>query len=85
MSALLLAWIALALPQDDGIIRVRSTRGMDVTVAALDSVARARGLTVFARIDHAANAKDVGLELRPTTLFVLVSSFARRGPLVFAR
>jgi uncharacterized protein (DUF302 family) len=31
---------------------------------------RARGMTLFARVDHAAGAADAGLTLRPTDLFV---------------
>jgi uncharacterized protein (DUF302 family) len=31
---------------------------------------QARGLTVFARIDHAAGARDAGLTLRPTELVI---------------
>lgn len=40
---------------------------------AADSLAKlieANGLTVFARIDHGANAADVGMELRPTELLI---------------
>jgi len=36
----------------------------------LETEIRARGLTIFARIDHAAGAAEVGLELRPTELFI---------------
>ena len=36
----------------------------------LDAEIRARGLTIFARIDHAAGAAEVGLKLRPTQLIV---------------
>jgi len=36
----------------------------------LESEIRARGLDVFARIDHAAGATKVGLTLRPTELII---------------
>ena len=36
----------------------------------LESEVRARGMTVFARIDHAAGAAQVGLTLRPTELII---------------
>lgn len=55
---------------DDGIIRVRSARGFVETVSALERGISARGLTVFARVDHAANARAAAMELRPTMLFV---------------
>jgi uncharacterized protein (DUF302 family) len=36
----------------------------------LEAEIRARGMTVFARIDHAAGAAEVGLTLRPTELII---------------
>src|SRR5438045_3096075 len=36
----------------------------------LQAEVRARGMTVFARIDHAAGAAEVGLTLRPTELII---------------
>jgi uncharacterized protein (DUF302 family) len=57
-------------PQADDMVRVRSTRDFAQTVRALDSALTARNLTVFSRVDHAANARGVSLELRPTTLFI---------------
>ena len=43
----------------------------------LEAAVRAKGLTVFAHIDHAAGALDVGLALRPTDL--LIFGAARSG------
>src|SRR5580698_9661505 len=36
----------------------------------LEAAVRAKGMTVFARIDHAAGAAQVGLALRPTELLI---------------
>jgi uncharacterized protein (DUF302 family) len=36
----------------------------------LETAVKAKGMTVFARIDHAAGAKAVGLSLRPTELLI---------------
>jgi len=36
----------------------------------LDAEIRAKGMTVFARIDHTAGAAEVGLTLRPTELIM---------------
>jgi uncharacterized protein (DUF302 family) len=41
----------------------RSASGYDDTVRALLAAIEQRGLTVFARIDHAAGAREVGMEL----------------------
>ncbi|WP_218027562.1 DUF302 domain-containing protein [Dictyobacter alpinus] len=40
------------------------------TLDRLTAVITAAGLRVFARIDHANNAKEVGLDLRPTELLL---------------
>ena len=40
------------------------------TMDRLEAAARARGLTIFARIDHAAGTRAVGLPLRATELLV---------------
>jgi len=42
----------------------------------LDAAIRARGLTVFANIDHAAGATAVGLSLLPTELLIFGSAAA---------
>ncbi|HZI29824.1 MAG TPA: DUF302 domain-containing protein [Gemmatimonadaceae bacterium] len=57
-------------PQDDGMLRVRSTRDFTRTVATLDSAITAANLKIFARVDHAANARGVSMNLRPTTVFI---------------
>jgi uncharacterized protein (DUF302 family) len=62
----------VAAPQSDDLVRVRSTRDFTPTVGALDSAITATGTTLrlFARLDHAAAARGVNLELRPTTVFI---------------
>jgi uncharacterized protein (DUF302 family) len=40
----------------------------------LDAEIRAKGLNVFARIDHAAGAAEVGLTLAPTELIIFGSA-----------
>jgi uncharacterized protein (DUF302 family) len=47
-----------------------SPRSVDETVARLTDLIAARGMKVFAVIDQAAEARSVGLDLRPTTLVV---------------
>jgi uncharacterized protein (DUF302 family) len=36
----------------------------------LEAAVTTRGMTIFARIDHAAGARDAGLSLRPTELLI---------------
>ena len=46
------------------------------TLARLSAVAAARGMEVFAVIDHSAKARDSGLDLRDTKLVILGSPAA---------
>lgn len=55
------------------LVRRQSPHPVDATIDRLESVIEQRGLTVFARIDHAAAAKKAGLELRPTELIIFGS------------
>ncbi len=54
----------------DGLVTLRSANNFTTTLDRLLQVLEAKGVTVFARIDHAAGAAGVGLTLRPTTLIV---------------
>ena len=54
----------------DGLTTVLSPFGPKETMDRLEAEIRARGMTVFARIDHAAGAVAVGLPLRPTELII---------------
>jgi uncharacterized protein (DUF302 family) len=54
----------------DGLITVQSSHGPVETMDRLVAEVRAKGLTVFARIDHASGAKEVGLTLQPTELVI---------------
>ena len=54
----------------DGLVRVSSARGPRETMDRLETAILDKGLTVFARIDHAGGAKAAGLTLRPTELII---------------
>jgi uncharacterized protein (DUF302 family) len=54
----------------DGLITIRSNYGPKDTMNRLETDVKAKGLTVFARIDHAAGAAEAGLSLRPTELLI---------------
>ena len=53
-----------------GLTVVASGFGAKVTMDRLTAEVTARGLTVFARVDHAAGAAAVGMPLRPTELLI---------------
>jgi uncharacterized protein (DUF302 family) len=54
----------------DGLVTIKSSYGPKDTMNRLEAAVRAKGMTVFARIDHAAGAAEVGLPLRPTELLI---------------
>jgi uncharacterized protein (DUF302 family) len=54
----------------EGLTSIRSTFNPKETMDRLQAEIRARGMTVFARIDHATGAAEVGLTLRPTELII---------------
>jgi uncharacterized protein (DUF302 family) len=54
----------------DGLITLRSAFNAKETMTRLEAEVGARGMTVFAHIDHAAGAAAVGLPLRPTDLLI---------------
>jgi uncharacterized protein (DUF302 family) len=65
---LLLSFAANAA--DNGIVSKPSSYSVPETVDRLEIVVRAKGLTVFARIDHSGEAEKVGLKMRPTQLLI---------------
>src|SRR5689334_3194169 len=58
-----------AMPAD-GLITLRSSFGPEETMTRLEAEVRARGMMVFAHVDHAAGAAAAGLPLRPTDLLI---------------
>jgi uncharacterized protein (DUF302 family) len=54
----------------DGLIRVSSDFEPAVTMNRLEAQVKARGMTIFAHIDHAEGARQEGLSLRPTALLI---------------
>jgi len=61
----------------DGLITLPSNYGPKETMDRLEAEIRARGTVVFARVDYAAGAAQVGLSLRPTE--VLIFGNAKAG------
>jgi len=61
----------------EGLITRQSSNGPTETMDRLEAAVKAKGMTVFARIDHAAGATEVGMSLQPTDL--LIFGNARAG------
>jgi uncharacterized protein (DUF302 family) len=61
---------AQAFAADDGVTKRESAYSVPQTLDRLEAVLRERGITVFARIDHAGEAAKTGLVLPPTQLLI---------------
>ena len=55
---------------DDSLIEIASPFGFEATLARVAEAIEAANLTIFARIDHAANAQGAGLAMPPATLLI---------------
>jgi uncharacterized protein (DUF302 family) len=60
----------MASMNDNGLITKTSNHSVKETINRLDADIKAKGITVFARIDHAAGAASVHMPLRPTELII---------------
>ncbi|CAN7777035.1 DUF302 domain-containing protein [Variovorax sp. LjRoot290] len=69
----LCAFAALAA---EGLIAIKSPHSPAETASRFEAAIKQRGLTVFARIDHATGASAVGKTLRPTEVFIFGSAQA---------
>jgi uncharacterized protein (DUF302 family) len=54
----------------EGLVNIPSKSGFQETFGRLKEEVAARGLTLFAVIDHAKGAEEAGLALRPTTVLI---------------
>jgi len=54
----------------DGIISKASKLSVPDTLDRLETILRAKGITVFARIDHSGEAEKVGMKMLPTQLLI---------------
>ena len=55
---------------DNGLVTLSSAHDAAITLARLTAALDAKGVTIFAHIDHAAGASSVGQQLRPTMLVI---------------
>ena len=69
---LLIPLLASAAASDEvGLISRESAYPVAETVERIESTLMAKGVKVFARIDHDREAASAGLELRPTVLLIV--------------
>jgi uncharacterized protein (DUF302 family) len=55
---------------DTGLVTLPSAHGVTATIERLRALLAQKGIEVFAHIDHAAGARQVGLPLRPTQVLI---------------
>ena len=58
---------------DSGIVSVKSNHSVDQTVEKLKGILQAKGVTLFALVDHSGEAQKAGLKMRPTKLAIFGS------------
>jgi len=62
----------------DGLLTIRSSYGPEETMIRFEAEVKEKGMTVFARVDHAAGAAAVGLSLRHAT-YAIKSGYWNRS------
>ena len=76
----LLPWMLMAAAAispdasaDNGVVNVASSHSVSETIDRLESLAKSKGLTVFARIDFSGDATKAGLAMPPTQMLIFGS------------
>jgi uncharacterized protein (DUF302 family) len=59
------------LPDNNsGLVDIASNHSVDETVEGLKRILQAKGITVFALVDHSGEAAKAGMKMRPTKLLI---------------
>ena len=53
-----------------GLIDIPSSHSVDETVTKLEGILQAKGITLFALVDHSGEAAKAGMKMRPTKLLI---------------
>src|SRR6185437_6332172 len=65
--------IFMALSKGEGIITIASNHSVDGTVDKLKGILQAKGVNLFALVDHSGEAEKVGMKMPPTKLLIFGS------------
>ena len=60
----------------NGIVTIPGHQSVDQTVQKLEGILRAKGVKLFALIDHSGEAEKAGMQMRPTKLLMFGNSKA---------
>jgi YD repeat-containing protein len=69
-SLALMVIASSALASEKGIVNKTSKYSVAETLNRLEGALKSGGMTIFARIDHSAEAEKVGLQIRPMQLLI---------------
>src|ERR1700678_1114084 len=59
--------------RENGIIEIPSNQSVDETVEKLKGILEAKGVTLFALVDHSGEAEKAGMKIPPTKLLIFGS------------
>jgi len=57
----------------NGVVTITGRLSVDQTVQKLEEILKAKGVKLFALVDHSGEAEKAGLEMRPTRLLIFGS------------
>ena len=60
----------MAAQKGSGLIDIRSSHSVDETVEKLKGILQAKGIALFALVDHSGAAIKAGMKMRPTKLLI---------------
>ena len=63
-------WKRMTPKTENGIVTIRSHESVDQTVQNVKEVLQAKGIKLFALIDHSGEAEKAGMTMRPTKLLI---------------
>ena len=61
------------MANQNGLVQIASRYSVDETIKRLQAVFAAKGLQVFAVVDHSGEAEKAGLKMRPTKVLIFGS------------
>jgi uncharacterized protein (DUF302 family) len=73
----------MATPTGNGIVSILSNHSVDQTVEKLKGILQAKGVMLFALVDHSGEAEKVGLKM-PSTKLAIFGSPKAGTPLMLA-
>lgn len=70
LLSMLFLTVTAAATADSSLVSQPSRYPVGETLTRLENILTAKGMTIFARIDHAAEARKAGLNMRPSQLLI---------------